>query len=220
MRKGNTVVVRAGADLWRPTTAMERAEWRDGLDAEAAKRRARGEEVFTVYNDCAGESRLAPRTTYRRDTEGVWTVVRARCASERGWHTVSGACLLRAPDGTEWFAYRKDAHLVGAGDGPAPKAPKALEGTDADIAAWVEKVNGAFPLDRGATRKVEFGRKFARVFVEREGGSRSAYCFVDRANGDILKTAGWKGPAKGARGNIFAADPLAGVGRYGAAYLR
>jgi hypothetical protein len=219
MRKGNTVVVRAGADLWRPTTPEERAAWRDRLDAEAAERRARGEEVFSVYNDCAGEPRLAPRTTHRRETEGMWTVVRARCSAKKGWHTVSGACLLRHTDGTEWFAFRKDTHLVGEGTGPKAKAPKALEGTDADIAAWVEKVNGAFPLDRGATRKVEYGRKYARVFVERTGGSRSVYCFVDRTTGDVLKAASWKAPAKHARGNIFAADPLKGVGQYGAAYL-
>lgn len=34
-------------------------------------------------------------------------------------------------------------------------------------------------------------------------GQRSAYCFIDLSNGDILKAAGWKAPAKGARGNIF-----------------
>lgn len=96
---------------------------------------------------------------------------------------------------------------------------ETLEGTDADIAAWVEKVNVAFPLDRGATRKVRFGRKYARVFMERAEGSRSVYCFVDRKTGDVLKAASWKAPAKHARGNIYAADPLAGVGQYGAAYL-
>lgn len=32
---------------------------------------------------------------------------------------------------------------------------------------------------------------------------RSVYCFIDAANGDLLKAAGWKTPAKGARGSIF-----------------
>ena len=220
MRKGNKVAVRAGADLWNKTTDEDRREWRAELDAEAARLRADGKDTFSVYMDCGGESRLAPRSKYRSETAGDWTVVRARASAKRGWHTVSGACLIRHSDGTEWYAFRKDVAVVGGGTGPKPKAPKALVGKDADIAAWVEKVNAKYPLPFEATRKVEFGRKFARVFKEEKGGGRSAYCFVDRSNGDILKTAGWKGPAKGARGNIYAADPLAGVSMYGAAYLR
>jgi hypothetical protein len=29
------------------------------------------------------------------------------------------------------------------------------------------------------------------------------YCFVDKSNGDILRAATWKAPAKIARGNIY-----------------
>ncbi len=32
--------------------------------------------------------------------------------------------------------------------------------------------------------------------------TRSIYCFIDRATGDILKPAGCKGPVKGKRGSI------------------
>ncbi len=32
---------------------------------------------------------------------------------------------------------------------------------------------------------------------------RSVHCFVDMLNGDVLKAASWKAPAKHARGNIF-----------------
>lgn len=49
----------------------------------------------------------------------------------------------------------------------------------------------------------------------------SAFCFIDRTNGNILKSASFKAPAKGARGNIR--DPhywLKSVTPYGAAYLR
>lgn len=53
--------------------------------------------------------------------------------------------------------------------------------------------------------EVEFGRKFAKV-SKLTYGSRSAYCFIDLSNGDLLKAASWKAPAKGARGNIFADD--------------
>jgi|APSaa5957512493_1039668.scaffolds.fasta_scaffold13789_1 hypothetical protein len=211
MYKGNKVVIKAKADLWRPTTEEEHLAWRAGLDEEAAERKARGEDTFDIYMDCAGESRLASRTTYRRDTTGDWTVVRARCSASQGWYTVSGCCLLRHTDGTEWYAYRKEVAVVSEGTGPKAKAPKARVGTDADIEAWVEKVDAKF----GGSRTIDWGRKYAKIV----NGS-SVYCFVDRTNGNILKSASWKAPAKGARGNIYADDPLKGLGPYGAAYLR
>jgi hypothetical protein len=49
----------------------------------------------------------------------------------------------------------------------------------------------------------------------------SAFCFIDRATGNILKAASFSAPAKGVRGNIR--DPhywLKSVTPYGAAYLR
>ena len=52
------------------------------------------------------------------------------------------------------------------------------------------------------TIAVEPGRKYARVITV-EPGTRSAYCFVDMANGDIYKADGWKRPAKGVRGTIY-----------------
>lgn len=56
------------------------------------------------------------------------------------------------------------------------------------------------------------GVKYIRIV--REGlGSKSVHCFIDASNGDVLKAAGWKAPAKGARGNIF--DAKCGVGRMG-----
>lgn len=56
------------------------------------------------------------------------------------------------------------------------------------------------------------GVKYARIVATQRyhtgtgfglDGQRSVYCFIDLSNGDILKAAGWKAPAKGARGNIF-----------------
>jgi hypothetical protein len=47
------------------------------------------------------------------------------------------------------------------------------------------------------------GRKVTRIImVIDNGGSRSVHCFIDNATGDVYKAAGWKAPAKGARGNI------------------
>ncbi|MEH2517395.1 hypothetical protein V1279_002968 [Bradyrhizobium sp. AZCC 1610] len=50
---------------------------------------------------------------------------------------------------------------------------------------------------------------------------QAAFCFVDKATGDVLKSASWAAPAKHARGNIFDAhNGLAKMGPYGPAYLR
>lgn len=70
------------------------------------------------------------------------------------------------------------------------------------------------------TMVLEMGRRYARV-VRVSGASVSAHAFVDLANGDVLKPASYKTPAKHARGNLF--DPDGGLkwmGPYGPAYLR
>jgi hypothetical protein len=56
---------------------------------------------------------------------------------------------------------------------------------------------------------VEYGPKYARIVETKYAGSRSVYCFVEIATGDILKSASWKAPAKGARGTIL--TPTFGV---------
>lgn len=65
------------------------------------------------------------------------------------------------------------------------------------------------------------GKRYKRIVRSDDHGSRCVHCFVDTTNGDVLKAAGWKAPAKHARGNIFNADNGLGcMGPYGAAYLR
>lgn len=50
----------------------------------------------------------------------------------------------------------------------------------------------------------KFGKKYAKVISERkEGGGGSVHSFVNMLNGDVLKPAGSKAPAKHARGNIY-----------------
>ena len=57
----------------------------------------------------------------------------------------------------------------------------------------------------------EGSARYIRI-VSEQPGTRSAFGFVDKTNGDVLKAAGWKGPAKNfARGNVF--DEHKGVGR-------
>ena len=45
------------------------------------------------------------------------------------------------------------------------------------------------------------GKRYTRI-VMNANGSRSVHCFIDNAKGTLLKSAGWKAPAKGPRGNI------------------
>ena len=53
------------------------------------------------------------------------------------------------------------------------------------------------------------GSKFYKVIMNDGGDHRSVYCFVDKRNGDILKSAGWKAPAKGARGSVLVTESYA-----------
>lgn len=99
--------------------------------------------------------------------------------------------------------------------------------TPADLTRWLaaaQAVSDAytaknFPNLSNDVLSIEPGRKYAKV-VRESYGCRHAFCFIDLATGDILKAASWKAPAKHARGNIFAPNPVAGIGPYGADYLR
>jgi hypothetical protein len=66
---------------------------------------------------------------------------------------------------------------------------------------------------------LEAGKKNIRVVrseVSSKTGetiTRCAYGFIDAATGNILKSDGWKRPAKGVRGSIFASDFCIGKNR-------
>ena len=69
--------------------------------------------------------------------------------------------------------------------------------------------------------KVEIGPKNVRIVKIESHGGKSVVCFVDKATGNILKAAGWKAPAKGARGNIYTKDYVGKITPHGAwLYLR
>ena len=77
-----------------------------------------------------------------------------------------------------------------------------------------------FPTLEAKKLEPDEGRRYIRV-CSILAGSTSAWAFIDKTNGDILKPASWKAPAKHARGNLF--DPSGGMkwmGPYGPAYLR
>lgn len=98
------------------------------------------------------------------------------------------------------------------------------------LAAWLERAQKVIDDYRAKSgydalpRPVlglDPGKRYIRVVrtEERDGKiiSRSVHCFIDTTNGDVLKPASWKGPAKHARGNIFTGKD--GVGPHGANYL-
>jgi hypothetical protein len=89
------------------------------------------------------------------------------------------------------------------------------------VNAGVEKIHRQFDLQFGPSEhddpppKLEAEeckkQNYIRIVAVRPDG-RSAFGWVDKANGDVLKSAGWKRPAKNfARGNIF--DDKRGCGR-------
>ena len=66
------------------------------------------------------------------------------------------------------------------------------------------------------------GRKYLRIVsATKSGSSKSVYCFIERATGNVLKAESWKKPAKHTRGTIFTEDTSKyGVTPYGAHYLK
>jgi len=86
--------------------------------------------------------------------------------------------------------------------------------SDADIDRW-------HPNNPKYDFTATDGKRYVRVVRGVSPHNRGVHCFVDKTNGDVLKAAGWKVPAKHARGNIFADDNgLSRMGPHGPEYLR
>jgi hypothetical protein len=92
-----------------------------------------------------------------------------------------------------------------------------LEGCKEKVAAYNER----FATVNPPSLVVEPGRRYIRIVSQITTNQRSAWAFVDKTNGDVLKPASWKTPAKHARGNVFDDhNGLKWIGPYGPAYLR
>lgn len=69
---------------------------------------------------------------------------------------------------------------------------------------------------------VKKNKKYWKVITESlMGSNKSVWAFINTLNGDVLKPASFKAPAKNARGNIF--DKFNGMGNmtaYGPEYMR
>lgn len=91
--------------------------------------------------------------------------------------------------------------------------------------AFLNHLGENFTSEYGYTHfSCDIGRKFIRIWGERLGtDNRSAWAFIDRETGDVLKPATWRAPAKHARGNVYDGieDTNAyGCGKYGPHYMR
>jgi hypothetical protein len=76
-----------------------------------------------------------------------------------------------------------------------------------------------FPNVEKPNLVVQIGAKNVKVINQKRGVNESVYCFIDIATGNVLKAAGWKAPAKGARGNIYSPqNGTEGVDAYGGRY--
>ena len=79
----------------------------------------------------------------------------------------------------------------------------------------VDKDYGYFQKEGSPLRvKIDFeeGSKYIRIVSTSPYGSRSAFGFIEKETGNILKSASWKAPAKNfSRGNIK--DEYSGVRR-------
>lgn len=69
---------------------------------------------------------------------------------------------------------------------------------------------------------IDEGRRYIRIVkTSMPSKSKSVHSFIDKTNGDVLKSASWKAPAKHARGNIYNNDfGLDNVNQFGANYLK
>lgn len=86
----------------------------------------------------------------------------------------------------------------------------AAEQAEADIRKYTEILVEALMLDfkrRGSTLdysyKIEEARKYLKIWMITESGSRSIHAFVDKKTGSVLKPASTKAPAKGERFNLL-----------------
>ncbi len=95
---------------------------------------------------------------------------------------------------------------------------------DIALADWLKKAQAIVDVgyadspNTNPVLSISRGRRYAKIVRKDECGGHSVHCFIDTRNGDVLKAASWKAPAKGARGNIYT-DAM-GVTAHGGVYNR
>ena len=71
------------------------------------------------------------------------------------------------------------------------------------VTKFMEHLNNTMDKPNGYEYELNTrGSKYFKVEMKSHG-SRSVYCFIEKSTGNILKSAGWRAPAKGSRGSVL-----------------
>jgi len=93
-----------------------------------------------------------------------------------------------------------------------------------EVIKFIEDLKKSYIAEMNFTRDVESlykitkteGRKYIKLL-----NGNIIYCFINKENGDILRSAGWNKPAKHSRGNIFEPQHWdRWLGEFSPAYLK
>src|SRR5512137_150403 len=109
-----------------------------------------------------------------------------------------------------------------------PDTPEFLRWQAACVALYEKHMADNCPNNPKEVLLGDFGRRYVKIHkvgqIDTTTGrpiTDSAWAFVDRRTGDILRPASWSAPAKHARGNIFDSDGgMRHMSWLGPAYLR
>ena len=69
--------------------------------------------------------------------------------------------------------------------------------------ALVDNFKNSHPTSAPYKFEIESGRKYLKIIMECDDGSRSVHAFVDKKTGEVYKAASWKAPAKIVRFNLL-----------------
>lgn len=99
MNKGDILIVRADAYLWRPLTYEELQAWKNSDDSKG------------MTDD--GETKLPPRDVYLRADGRTYEVLRARVEAPRGYgNPTPGCCEVLSLDGVCWYVKRENTAVI------------------------------------------------------------------------------------------------------------
>jgi hypothetical protein len=82
--------------------------------------------------------------------------------------------------------------------------PRLQEQVKQNYLSWGK--NSEFHQKNVPQLSIQYGKKYAKIVTDNHG-QKSVFGFIDLANGNLMKAAGWNAPAKNfARGHITDAD--------------
>jgi len=139
-----------------------------------------------------------------------------KASVSRAMAIVANARRIVADTGRTWSGNDEHVKMVESGK------------LDSAVRQWLDAVNQSnkkawdaeYDHREYEPLAVKEGASYYKVMVVENGKNRSAYCFISKKNGDILKPAGWNAVAKHARGNVFDKSSWRNCGLFGVALFR